>query len=316
MLVLVTGATGLLGRRVVQRLLEHHHNVRCLVHTPGGERVFKDRSLDIYYGSVTDPEALSEAFQGVDAVIHLVAIIGQRRNATFDAVNRQGSANVAAAAKQNSVKHFIHVSSNGATNDPRYGYLYSKWQGEQEVVSSGLAYTLFRPALMYGRGDEFLNTLAGLTRILPMVPVVGSGHNRFQPIDVDDVAKCLVLAVDRVDLKGKILEIGGPEQLSYNEILAIVARTLGKRRWRLHLPVWLMYLAAVAIQTIQPRPAITTEQLGMVVLRNVCESGVVEQAFGFTPKAMEGNIDFVKSVTASDGFNIALGLRPTQIRDH
>ena len=80
MLILVTGSTGFLGRRVVQRLLEHHHRVRCLVHTPGGERVFEDRSLDIYYGSVTDLEALSEAFQGVDAVIHLVAIIGQRRN--------------------------------------------------------------------------------------------------------------------------------------------------------------------------------------------------------------------------------------------
>lgn len=316
MLVLVTGATGFLGRRVVQRLLEHHYDVRCLVHTPGGERVFDDRSLDMYYGSVTDPEALSEALQGVDAVIHLVAIIRQRRRATFDAINRQGVANVAAAAKQNSVKHFIHVSANGATNDPRYGYHFSKWRGEQEVVHSGLPYTVFRPALMYGPGDEFLNTLAGLTRISPIVPVVGAGRNRFQPIDVDDVARCLVLAVDRQDLKDKILEIGGPEQLSYNEILAAVARALGKRRWRLHLPVWLMYLAAMAIQMVQPRPVITTEQLRMVIQRNVSETGVVEQTFGFTPKAMEGNIDFVRSVTVGDGFSIAMGLRPTRIRDH
>ncbi|PKB83235.1 MAG: hypothetical protein BZY88_02790 [SAR202 cluster bacterium Io17-Chloro-G9] len=316
MLVLVTGATGFLGRRVVQHLLDHHHSVRCLVHTPGGERIFEDRSLDIYYGNVSDPEALSEALQGVDAVIHLVAIIRQRRGATFDAINRQGTANVAAAAKQSTVKHFIHVSANGVTNDSSYKYLYSKLQGEQEVISSGLSYTIFRPALMYGRGDEFLNTLAGLTRILPVVPVVGSGRNRFQPIDVDDVARSLVLAVDRQDLKGKILEIGGPEQLSYNDILAAVARTLGKRRWRLHLPVWLMYLATLVIQIVQPRPAITTEQLRMVTRRNVSEFGVVEQTFGFTPKVMEGNIDYVKSVTAGDGFSIAMGLRPTRVRDH
>lgn len=316
MLVLVTGATGFLGRRVVHHLLEHHHAVRCLVHNPGGERVFADRSLEIYYGGVNDPEALSEALHGVDAVIHLVGIIRQRRRATFDAINRQGVANIAAAAKQNAVKHFIHVSANGAINDSGYKYLFSKWQGEQEVKASGLAYTIFRPTLMYGPGDEFLNVLAGLIRILPIVPVVGSGRNRFQPIDVDDVARCLVLAVDRENLKGKTLEIGGPEQLSYNQILVTVGRTLGKKRWRLHLPVWLMYLATLVMQVVQPRPAITTEQLRMLPLRNVSEFGVVEQTFGFTPKAMEGNIEFVQLVTAGDGFSIAMGLMPTRIRDH
>ena len=316
MLVLVTGATGFLGRRVVRELQERHHTVRCLVHTPGGERLFPDRTPDIYYGNVTDPEALAEAANGVDIVIHLVAIIRQRRRATFEAINHRGTANVVAAAKQSGVKHFVHVSANGVTNDVQFRYLYSKWQGEQEVINSGLPYTILRPTLMFGPGDEFLNTLAGLARIFPLVPVVGSGRNRYQPIAVEDVARCLALSVDRQDLKGKILDIGGPDQINYNEIVSIVARTLGKRRWRLHVPMWMMHLATLVLQLVQPRPAVTVDQLRMLGIRNVGEPGIVDQTFGFTPRTVEGNIDFVRSVTVADGWKIAMGIMPARIRDH
>ena len=316
MLVLVTGSTGFLGRRVVKELLERHHTVRCLVHTPGGERLFPGRAPDIYYGNVNDMEALSEAAAGVDAAIHLVAIIRQRGRATFESINHQGTANVVAAAKQAGVNHFIHVSANGVTADPTFKYLFSKWQGEQKVVNSGLAYTVLRPTIMFGPGDEFLNTLAGFAKILLVAPVAGSGRNRYQPIAVEDAARCLALSVDRQDLKGRTLDIGGPDQLSYNEIVSIVARTLGKRGWRFHVPVWTMYLATLVLQLVQPRPAITLDQLKMLGIRNVGEPGIVEQTFGFTPKTVEGNIDFVRSVTAADGFKIAMGFMPSRIRDH
>lgn len=316
MLVLVTGATGFLGRRVVGELQERGHAVRCLVHTPGGERLFSAPKPDIYYGNVTDWEALEEAAHGVDIVIHLVAIIRQRRRATFESINHRGTANVIAAAKQAGVKQFIHVSANGVTNDVRFRYLHSKWQGEQEVVNSGLRYTILRPTLMFGPGDEFLNTLAGLARVFPLVPVAGPGRNRYQPIAVEDVARCVALSVDRQDLMGRALDIGGPAQLSYNEIVSLVARTIGKRGWRLHLPVWLMHLAILVIQVVQPRPAVTVDQLRMLDIRNVGEAGIVEKTFGFTPRSLEGNIDFVRSVTASDGFKIAMGIMPGRIRDH
>ena len=315
MLVLVTGATGFLGRRVVRELQERRHQVRCLVHTPGRERLFTGSAPDVYYGNVTDTEALAEAAIGVDIVIHLVAIIRQRGRITFGTINHLGTANVVAAAKQSGVKHFIHVSANGVTNDVQFRYLYSKWQGEQEVINSGLPYTILRPTLIFGPGDEFLNTLAGLVRISPLVPVAGSGRNRYQPIAVEDVARCLALSVDRQDLKGKTLDIGGPDQLSYNEIVSIVARTLGKRRWRLHVPMWMMHLATLALQLVQPRPTITVDQLRMLGIRNVGEPGIVEQTFGFTPRSVEGNIDFVRSVTAADGWKIALGIMPVRIRD-
>lgn len=316
MLVLVTGATGFLGRRVVRELQERHHTVRCLVHTPGGERLFPDPTPDIYYGSVTDTEALAEAAAGVEVMIHLVAIIRQRRRVTFETINHLGTANVVSAAKQSGVKHFIHISANAVTNDIRFRYLYSKWQGEQAVINSGVPYTILRPTLMFGSGDEFLNTLAGLVRIFPLVPVAGPGRNRYQPIAVEDVARCVALSVDRLNLKGKTLDIGGPDQLSYNEIVTIVARTLGKRRWRIHVPFWMMHLVTLALQMVQPRPAVTVEQLRMLDIRNVGEPGIVEQTFDFTPRTVEGNIDFIRSVTAADGLKIAMGIMPARIRDH
>jgi uncharacterized protein YbjT (DUF2867 family) len=272
----------------------------------------------VQYGSISDPDVLVSACQGVDFVVHLVAIIRQRGEATFDQVNRQGTANLLAAAKEaGGVKHFLHVSAIGADNNPEYPYLYSKWQGEQEVINSGLPYTIIRPSLIFGKGDEFINALAALVRVFPLVvPVVGGGRNRFQPIAAEDVARCIVLALDRNDLKGKTIEIGGPQQLSYNEVVSIVARTLGKRRLRFHIPVWLMRLNVAIMEKLLPRPPITTEELRMLPIRNVAELNTVEQTFGFTPRPLEGNIDFIKSMGFGDGLKISLGFMPAHIRDH
>lgn len=316
MVVLVTGATGFLGRKVVEQLLNHHLAVRCLVHTPGGERVFGQRAVDVYYGSVLDPDALTLACQGVESIVSLVAIIRQTRRATFDQVNRQGVANLVAAAREaGGVKHLVHVSAIGAADNTGYPYLHSKWQGEQEITASGIPHTLFRPSVLFGEGDEFLNALAGMARALPVMPVVGLGRNRFQPIAVEDVARCIALTLNRDDLKGRILEIGGPQQLSYNEIVSHVLRALGKRRMRFHIPVSVMRINVMIMEALLPRPPITSEQLRMLPNRNVGELGLIEQTFGFTPQSLEGNIDFVNSVTFGDGLRMLLGLGAAKPRE-
>ncbi|MSQ07096.1 MAG: NAD-dependent epimerase/dehydratase family protein, partial [Dehalococcoidia bacterium] len=209
--VLVTGATGFLGRRVVRELLDRGHRVRALVHTPGREALLPPGSVTVHQGSVSQPESLAAACWGVDAVVHLVAIIRRSKGASFDDVNRQGTANVVAAAKAaGGVQKLVHVSVIGAADNPALPYLQSKWQGEQAVVNSGVPYTILRPSLLFGEGDEFLNTLAGLVRVLPVVPVVGSGRNQFQPIAAEDLAKCVALALERPPLNGQTIEIGGP----------------------------------------------------------------------------------------------------------
>lgn len=319
--VLVTGATGFLGRHVVRELLGQNYQVRCLVHTPGRERALPAGAIELCFGSVSDPEALAAAFRGVDAVVHLVAIIRQRRGATFAQVNHEGVANVVSAAVSagrmaSQQPTLLLVSAIGATNDPAFPYLYSKWLGEQAVTHGGAPYTIIRPSIMFGEGDEFLNTLAALVRVFPLVPVAGPGQTRFQPIAVTDVARCIALSLGRDDLRGKTIEIGGRQQLSYNQLIAIVARTLGKRRMRCHLPTWLVRLNVAIMEKLQPRPPVTTDQLQMLPIPNVAEPGTVEKIFGFTPRPLEGNIDFINSVSFTDGLKILAGFMPSRIRDH
>ncbi len=317
MVVLVTGATGFVGRRVVRELLDHQYPVRCLVHTPGRERIFAPGSVDVHYGSVSDPAALDSAFLGVDSVIHLVGIIRQQGRATFDAVNRQGAANVVEAAKRaGSVTDLIYVSAIGAANNPRLPYMHSKWQAEQQVIDSGMPYTIVRPSLVFGPGDEFTNALGALVKVTPLVPVVGTGRNRFQPIHVDDLARCLALTPGRGNVRNRIVEVGGPEQLSYNDMVGLISRTLEKSRLLVHLPAWLFWLNVWVMEKVMPKPPLNMEELRMISVRNVADQTGVADTFGFFPRTMDGNMEYLKDISFSDGLKTMLGFMPARMRDH
>ena len=308
MLVLVTGATGFLGRHVVRELVAHHHDVLCLVHSPGKERVFSSLDVEVHYGSILDRESLTQALYGVQAVVHLVGIIRPTRRASFDQVHRQGTANIAEAAKESGVREIVYVSAMGATLDSKYPYLYSKYQGEIRVINSGLNYTILRPSVIFGQGDEFLTALAGLVRMGPVAPVVGSGKNRMQPVAVEDVARCIAVSVGNSMVKGRTFNLGGPQRLSYNEILEEVAIAMGKELRRVHIPTPLAYPAAAFLQAFLPRPPVTTGQLRMLAIRNVAEGRDIQKTFGFTPRPMRGNIDYVNSVGFGDAVKMNLGL--------
>ena len=317
MLVLVTGATGFLGRRVVRDLLQRRHEVRCLVHTPGRERLFDHNEVEVHYGNVTDLHSLEPAMQGVECVVHLAAIIREARRLTFPSLNHQGTATVRTAAWQAGVRQIIYLSAIGAAPDPAYRYLYSKWQGERAVIESGLNWTVLRPSLMFGEGDEFLNALAGLARLGPVTPVLGSGNTRLQPVSVDDVARCVGLSVGEREVQGRVLQLGGPHQLTYNEIAGEVALAMGLRRRLLHLPVWPARLMAGTLGAVMRHPPITKEQLRMLELRNVTDHNRLESDFGLTPRPLRGNIGYVNAVTAGDGLRMLLG-KPMrrELRDH
>lgn len=308
MTVLVTGATGFLGRRVVQRLLETNHEVRAMVRSPGSESAFTTPPTEVCYGNVRDADALREACRDISEIIHLVAVIrgGPRQ---FDAINREGTANLVAAAREaGSVRRFVHLSAVGAANVPHLRYLHSKWLGEQEVVSSGLPYVIIRPSLIFGPGDEFTNAVAALVRTLPITPVIGSGNNRLQPIHVEDVAQCVALSLSGNIRGNRTVEIGGPDQLSYNEIIRTVARSMGRRRLLMNVPLWKFRFPIAIMELLTPRPPINTAMLQLITLRNVADPDSVEREFGFTPRRIMGNIDHVKTMTLGQALRTNLGL--------
>lgn len=315
MLVLVTGATGFLGRRVVRELMARRHEVRCLIHSPGKERIFDHRAVDLHYGSILEPQALQQALPDVQSVVHLVGIIRPSRRVTFDLMHRQGTANVAAAAKEAKVRELIYISAMGATPDAAYPYLHSKRMAELAVINSGLAYTILRPSVIFGEGDEFMNALAGLVRLGPLTPVIGAGRNRLQPVAADDAARCIALAVGNSMVRGKTINLGGPDRLNYNELVAEVARAMGKRRRRLHIPMPLALPAAAVAEKILPRPPVTVGQIRMLGIRNVSPGRELEQAFGFTPRPVRSNIDYINRVTFGDALRMSLGLSPPRRRE-
>ena len=308
MLVLVTGATGFLGRRVVGELIARHHQVRCLIRSPGAERLLEGWDVDVHYGNVLNPDAINLAMYEVQSVVHLVGIIRSRRGLTFDQVNRVGTANVAEAAREGGVREMIHVSALGATPNREYPYLSSKYQGELRVINSGIGYTILRPSVIFGPGDEFLTALAGLVRTGPLVPVIGSGRNRMQPVAVDDVARCIADSVGNSLVKGKTLNLGGPQRLSYDDLLDEVSLAMGRRIRRVHIPTPLAWPAIALMDGLLPRAPMTTGQLRMLGIRNVAEGRDIEETFGFTPKPLRGNIDYVNAVGLGDALRMNLGL--------
>lgn len=315
-MILVTGATGFVGKNVVKALRTRGKEVRCLVRTSARAHAVADYHVEIAYGDVLDPSALKEAMQGIDTVVHLVAIIREKRNQTFDLVNRRGTEMVAQAAREAGVKHFVHMSAIGAQDNPAYPYLHSKWQGEQAVKNSGVSYTIFRPSIQFGEGDEFINTLAGVIKAFPVIPVAGSGKVRLQPISVEEVGAMVSLVADNPRFGGRTVEIGGPDHLTYDEIVDIIRRTLKVNRLKAHLPLPIMKSIVRIMEAVIPNPPATTSQLELLALDNATDIDSVQKVFGMKPRPLEGNIGYVRSLSRLEALRITLGFMPKRIRDH
>lgn len=275
--VLVTGAAGFVGRHVVRRLLEAGHRVRALVHRRDGV----PRGIERGRGDVTEPRALRQAAEGMDACVHLVAIIVERGDLTFERINVDGTRNVVAALEAAGVRRLVHLSALGAGPDGRFPYLRSKWLGEEAVRASALDWTVLRPSVLYGDGAGFFRPIVWTLRWLPFYPLPAAGRTRFSPLAVEDLAECAARALGGVGER-ETADLGGPDVLTFREIVGVVMRALGKRRALVPVP-----LAAArpfaALQELRREPLVTNRQLDMVVLDNTCGPDSVERAFGFVP---------------------------------
>lgn len=293
--VLITGGTGFVGGNIRRRLAGRP--LRLLVRDPRRHADLAGVDVELIEGDVTEAESLRGALDGCAAVIHLVAIIEETGGATFDGVIRRGTENVVAEAQRANVGRFLHMSAMGTRHDPRFGYFEAKWQAEQAVEASGLGWTIFRPSIVFGPGDGFINVLAGLVKVAPVIPVVGDGSSEFQPIAVEEVAEAFASALDDPTTVGQTFELGGGEIYTYERLLDVIAAKLGKKKPKVHVPIGLM-MPIVKLTKPLPkplRPPVTEEQLKMLAIDNSSSDSATARLIGRPPLKLEDDLDYIVS---------------------
>lgn len=301
--ILVTGASGFVGRHLVPSLLTAGHHVVALVRTPtAGEMVVgrlptaQRKDVETRIGDVTRPGTLAPAMAGVDAVVHLVAIPRDfNGGADMRLVNTEGTRAVVAAMHEAGVRRLVHMGALGVVDDPTLHYASSKAKAEALVRDSGLGWTILKPSLQFGEGDGFFNIIANLVRISPgVVPVPGDGSSRFQPIHVDDVAAVAVRAIADPTSIGGTFELGGPRYWTYREITREVLSALGKRRVIVPMPVPLIRLVAGTAERVHIPFPVATDQLRQLKFDNIGPLDLIPSRFGFEPRPMEGALGYLK----------------------
>jgi uncharacterized protein YbjT (DUF2867 family) len=266
MTVLVSGATGFVGPHVVHALRARDVPVRALVRDPRRAGRLETWGVELAQGDVTDPASLAAAAAGVDAVIHLVAIIKGSR-ADFEHVMAQGTRNLVAAARDAGVRRFVLASALGLDERTKdtVPYYRAKWEMERATRESGLEHVIFRPSFIFGRDGGILPTFVRLARFAPVTPVVGPGTLRLQPIWVEDVAAYYAEALERADVANRTFELGGPDAPTWNEFWDRLKRVLGARRPSFHVPFGVMRAQAALTERLPGAP-VTRDQLTMLQL--------------------------------------------------
>lgn len=306
--VLVTGATGFVGRSVVRELLVRGLTPVCLVRSRAKllrqHPDTRDEKIHTVVGDLFDRDALREAANQSHAAIHLVGIILEKRlsGQTFDRIHRQGTENVVDAVRSAGIARYMHMSALGVRKDAVARYHRTKWAAEGYVRNSGLNWTIFRPSLIHGPDGEFMRMMrmfmCGL--VPPFVPYFGKGDAKLQPVSVKDVAHCFVAALFRDETIGQTYSLGGPRAYSWKEFYnACRALMPGAKRWKpmVGQPVGVAKVMAVLsgppmalVAAVAPSLGLLRFNVDQVIMSqedNVCDHTVAERAFGMTMRNFE-----------------------------
>jgi len=262
--ILVTGANGFIGPKVVHALRAQSREVRALVRRPDRATFLGGLGAEVVAGDVTDPASLQAAVKGITHVVHLVAIINGRPEQFHD-VMTIGTQNLIAAAKAEGVQRFVLMSALGTseTAAQTVPYFAAKWAEERDVAASGLEYTTFRPSFVFGRDGGALPTFIRQVKLSPVVTVIGNGLQRSQPIWVEDVASIFAKSVDLPEAANRVFELGGPDTVDWNGLYERIAKVLGKRRKLVHVPIGVARTGARLTERLPGAP-LSVDQVSMI----------------------------------------------------
>jgi uncharacterized protein YbjT (DUF2867 family) len=285
--ILLTGATGLVGSALLRRLLAAGEEVRCLVREPkrlGPNRV----RVQITLGDLSDPISVRQAVRGVSAVVHLAASIRDQPAGSIEELNAMSSIRLLRDAERAGVERFVFFSALGATPSSRTRFFRAKALAERAALTADFETHVFAPSIIYAPGDPFLSLLGRMT-YLPWIPIAGSGRARFQPIWAEDVAACVTAVLqDGRDGERRRLELAGPQVLTYDDIAKLAIEATGRQRPLVHVPLGLVRRGLRGLERIVgPSVFATWEEAELMEESMVsARDGDDPRSLGVTPKPM------------------------------
>jgi uncharacterized protein YbjT (DUF2867 family) len=291
--VMVTGATGYVGHSIVKTLLEAGHSVVAVSRSGAKSRTASGKDLGTVPGArylagdVASGAGLKEAAQGCDAVINLVGIIAERGDQTFKRIHVEGTRNVLEAARSAGAKRYVQMSALGAALGAASQYSATKFEAEELVRASGLEWTIFRPSLVFGVGDDFFGRVLKNLVGTPVVPQIGDGSFPFRPVWVGDVAQCFAQALTNPVTVGQVYELVGPREYTFRQLLDLEMQTLGMKKPVVPAPIFLMDIAVPLMQILGPLAPITRDQYAMLKAGNTADPTKMQQTFTLESRSLE-----------------------------
>lgn len=287
-MILITGATGYIGRHLVSRLAAQGQRPRCLVRdTQRAATILPADNVEFVQGSTTQPASLGVAMQGVDTVVHAAFLTADRKQSAgnhYQETNVQGTANVIKAAQDAGVKRIIEMSGLGTKPDKPGSYMQGRYLAEKMLKESGLDWTIIQPSVLFGKDAPFIKGLSDLIRTAPVVPLIGGGNIMFQPIYVEDVVTVVIRVLeDPARTTGKTYTIGGPEYYSFTQIIDALLHAMHKTRIKVYAPMPLVGIGAAVMEAVLPKPPLTSAAMTLFSFDNTTDLDSVERDFGFKP---------------------------------
>ena len=289
--VTVFGGSGFLGRQIVRRLADEGAAVRVAVRHPERAAFLTGTGaageITAVYADVWDEASVGPAVAGAEAVVNTVGHYVERGRASFAAIHGQGAMQVARAAAQAGVRRLVHISGIGADPASASPYVRARGIGERLVREAFPEATILRPSVLFGPEDAFLNRLAGLARVMPALPLFGSGATKLQPVYVRDVAEAVARALATPAAQGRVYELGGPRIYTYQELVRLVLAQIGRKRLLVPIPFVIWELLAALVAPLPHRP-VSRDQVILMKRDNVVAASALTFAdLGIAPTPLE-----------------------------
>lgn len=286
----IFGGTGFVGRQIVRELARAGYTVKVATRVPERAYFLKTAGnvgqIVPFACQYNDDDSLRAAVKGCDVVINCIGILYEKGKSTFPRIHTELPRGIAKACREEKVGRFVHISALGC-DQAHSKYAKSKLNGEMALLENFPAATIFRPSVVFGADDSFFNMFAKLSVVLPMLPLIGGGHTKFQPVYVNDVAHAVTAALNNGGTIGKIYELGGPDILSFRQILERLARETGRMPMLVSLP-WGVAKIQGTMMGMLPAPMLTSDQVESLKTDNVVQNGALTfKDLGVAPTDMD-----------------------------